>query len=127
MKKVLTTVKSHLLTKKGLRTLSPMHPLYKGKYIGNNDERNKARHQGTVHPWLIAEYCSANFNLYKEQSLKQIETIYNQFEVEMNTHGMGSISELFDGNPPHKPNGAISYAPSVAALLKIKMLLDTAK
>ncbi len=126
-KKVIAVVKSHLLTKKGLRTLSPMNPSYKGKYIGNHDERNKARHQGTIHPWLIAEYCSARFNLYKEQSLKQIETIYKQFEAEMNTHGMGSVSELFDGNPPHKPNGAISYAPSVAALLKIKMLINTAE
>ncbi len=123
-KKVLNIVKSHLLTNKGLRTLSPQHPAYKGKYCGNHEERNIARHQGTVHPWLIAEYCSALFNLYKEQSLSETKKIYCNFEEEMNRHGLGSISELFDGNPPHKPNGAVSYAPSVAALLKIKMLLD---
>jgi len=126
-KKVLKVVKKHLLTKKGLRTLSPQHPTYKGKYGGNHDERNNARHQGTVHPWLIAEYCNALFNLYKEQSISEIEEIYFGFEEEMNKHGMGTLSELFDGNPPHKPNGAISYAPSIAALLKIKMLTDTVK
>ncbi len=126
-KKVLKVVKKHLLTKKGLRTLSPQHPAYKGKYCGNHDERNKARHQGTVHPWLIAEYCAALFNLYKEHSFKEIEEIYYGFEEEMGKHGLGTVSELFDGNPPHKPNGAISYAPSIAALLKIKMLSDTAK
>lgn len=126
-KKVLTVIKSHLLTSKGLRTLSPMNPLYKGKYRGNHNERNKTRHQGTVHPWLIAEYCVAKYNLKKEQSLEEIEKIYYGFEDEMSRHGMGSVSELFDGNPPHKPNGAISYAPSIAALLKLKMILNSAK
>ncbi len=126
-KSLINTVKSHLLTKKGLRTLSPMHPLYEGKYRGNHEERNKTVHRGTVHPWLISEYAAAIFNLYKEQSLKEIEKIYNGFEEEMSRHGLGTISELFDGDPPHKPNGAISYAPSVAALRKIKMLLDLNK
>ncbi len=124
-KKVLNNIKSHLLTEKGLRTLSPQNPDYKGKYCGNHEERNRARNQGTVHPWLIAEYCSANYNLYKEESFPETKKIFSGFEKEMTRHGLGSISELFDGNPPHKPNGAVSYAPSVAALLKIKMLLDT--
>ncbi len=124
-KNVLRIIKKHLLTKKGLRTLSPRHPAYKGKYRGNHDERNKARHQGTVHPWLIAEYCSALVNIYKVQSFNDIEKIYYGFEEEMSRHGIGSISEMFDGDPPHKPNGAVSYAPSVAALQKLKMILNT--
>ncbi len=123
-KTVINVIKSHLLTKKGLRTLSPMHPQYKGKYFGNHDERNIARHQGTVHPWLIAEYAAAIFSLHKEQSINEIKKIYEGFREEMFRHGLSSISELFDGNPPHNPNGAISYAPSVAAVRKIKMLLD---
>jgi len=126
-KKILKTVQKHLLTKKGLRTLSPQDTNYTGKYKGNHDERNKARHRGTVHPWLIAEYCSGLFSLYKEQSLSEIKKIYSDFEEEMSRHGIGTVSELFDGDPPHNPNGAISYAPSVAALLKIKMLLDLNK
>ncbi len=126
-KNILNTVKTHLLTSRGLRTLSPQNNAYTGKYKGNCDERNKARHQGTVHPWLIAEYCSALFNLYGEKSIKEIENIYLKFEEEMTEHGIGTISELFDGNPPHKAAGAVSYAPSVAALLKLKMLIDIYK
>ena len=110
-----------------MRTLSPKNPKYKGKYIGNEDERNLAIHQGTIHPWLISEFCKAWLNLYKEQGLALVEEIYKGFEDEMNNHGLGTISELYDGNPPHKPNGAISYAPSVGALLSIKMLVDNNK
>lgn len=123
-KDVLINIENHLLTKKGLRTLSPKNVKYIGKYYGNENQRNAARHQGTVHPWLIFEYCSAWLNLYKEQGLEYVEKIYAQFEDEMNNHGLGTISELFDGNPPHKPNGAISYAMSVSALIKLKALID---
>ncbi len=124
-KNILTELETHLLTPTGLRTLSPMHPSYIGKYAGNHEERNAARHQGTVHPWLIAEYCKAKYNLEKEQSIERIKKIYYGFENEMNTHGIGSISELYDGDPPHKPNGASSYAPSIAALLRLKTLIDS--
>ncbi len=126
-KNVLKKVEKHLLTKKGLRTLSPKNPKYKGKYFGNEDTRNCARHQGTIHPWLIGEYCKAWINLYKGQGLDYIENIYNGFETEMSKHGLGTISELYNGNPPHTPNGAISYAPSVGALLRVKMLIDECK
>lgn len=126
-KNILKKVEKHLLTKKGLRTLSPKNPKYIGKYFGNEHERNTARHQGTVHPWLISEYCRAWVNLYKNNSLNYIEKIYKGFENEINKHGLGTISELYDGNPPHTPNGAISYAPSVGALLRIKMLIDECK
>lgn len=126
-KNILKKVEKHLLTKKGLRTLSPKNPKYKGKYTGNENNRNKARHQGTVHPWLIAEYCKAWLNLYKKQGLSYVEKIYNQFEDEMHTHGLGTISELYDGNPPHTPNGAISYAPGIASLLRIKMFTEECK
>ncbi|NPA45449.1 MAG: hypothetical protein GXO49_07940, partial [Chlorobi bacterium] len=126
-KNILKKTEKHLLTKKGLRTLSPKNPKYQGKYFGNESQRNYARHQGTVHPWLIAEFCKAWINLYKGQGLSYIEKIYKGFESEMNRHGLGTISELYDGNPPHTPNGAISYAPSVGALLRIKMLIDECK
>ncbi len=126
-KAVLVKIEKHLLTEKGLRTLSPKSPKYIGKYSGNENERNHARHQGTIHPWLIGEYCEARLNLYHDQGLKIVENIYKQFETEMSEHGLGSISELYDGNPPHTPNGAISYAPSIGALLRVKMLIDDYK
>jgi len=126
-KEVLKKTEKHLLTTKGLRTLSPKNAKYKGKYKGCENIRNNARHQGTVHPWLIGEYCKAWINLYNVQGLDYIEKIYKKFEKEMNEHGLGTISELYDGNPPHKPNGAISYAPSIGALLRVKMLIDECK
>jgi predicted glycogen debranching enzyme len=126
-KYILKNIKSHLLTDKGLRTLSPNEFHYIGKYFGNENQRNAARHQGTVHPWLIFEFCAAWLNLYKEQGLDFVEKIYSKFENEMHTYGLGTISELYDGNPPHKPNGAVSYAPSVSALLKLKALIDSFK
>ncbi len=126
-KDILTNLENNLLTKKGLRTLSPENIKYIGKYYGNENQRNAARHQGTVHPWLIFEYCNAWLNLYSEQGLEYVEKIYAHFEIEMNNHGLGTISELFDGNPPHRPNGAVSYAMSVSALLKLKALIDSYK
>jgi len=126
-KNILKKTEKHLLTKKGMRSLSPKNPKYHGKYSGNESDRNCARHQGTVHPWLISEFCYAWINLYKGQGLKYVEKIYKGFESEMSRHGLGTISELYDGNPPHLPNGAISYAPSVGALLRIKMLIDEYK
>lgn len=126
-KNVLKKTEKHLLTKKGLRTLSPKNPKYQGKYKGNENARNNARHQGTIHPWLIGEYCKAWLNLYNLQGLPYVEKIYKQFEDEMNEHGLGTISELYDGNPPHTANGAISYAPSIGALLNIKMRIEECK
>lgn len=126
-KNVLQKVEKHLYTEKGMRTLSPKNPKYQGKYFGDENQRNNARHQGTIHPWLVAEYSKAWINLYKGQGLNYVEKIYKGFESEMSRHGLGTISELYDGNPPHNPNGAISYAPSVGALLRIKMLIDECK
>jgi predicted glycogen debranching enzyme len=124
---ILYKIEKHLLTKKGLRSLSPKNPKYVGKYQGNEYERNKSRHQGTVHPWLIGEFCAAWLNLFEDSGLSYVEKIYSQFEEDMNYYGLGSIAELYDGNPPHSPNGAISYAPSVAALLYVKYLIEKHK
>ncbi len=126
-KNILLKAEKHLVTPKGLRTLSPKNKKYIGKYGGNEDERNLATHQGTVHPWLFAEYAKAWLNLYNEQGLDYVEKKYKKFEEEMNCYGLGTISELYDGNPPHNANGAISYAPSVAALLRVKMLIEEYK
>ncbi len=126
-KKVLKTVIKHLLTPRGLRTLSPQNLSYKGLSLGSENERNIAKHQGTVHPWLIGDFCSAYLNVYGVDRLNYIENIYNNFEETMNEHGIGTISELFDGDSPHLPRGAVSYATSVAALLKVKDLIEKTK
>lgn len=116
---VVETVKRYLLTPRGLRTLAPRNPDYKGIYYGNQEERDNAYHQGTVWPWLLEHYCEAYLKVHKLSGLPHIKQILKDFEPVMNEHGIGSISEIYDGDPPHNPRGAISQAWSVAALLRI--------
>jgi predicted glycogen debranching enzyme len=116
---VLNSVEKCLLTPRGLRTLSPKNKNYKGIYEGNQEQRDLAYHQGTVWPWLLEHFCEGYLNLYKECGLAKIKKIIRDFEPVMNEHGIGTISEIYDGDPPHYPKGAISQAWSVAALLRI--------
>jgi predicted glycogen debranching enzyme len=118
-KAVLMVVERDLLTPKGLRTLSPKNEKYKGVYRGNQEQRDMAYHQGTVWPWLLEHYCEAYMNLHKESGLFFLSGLINGFEPVINELGIGTIPEIFDGDPPHKPRGAISQAWSVAAMLRI--------
>lgn len=120
MKKgVLTVIERDLLTPRGLRTLSPQNENYKGFYEGNQGQRDKAYHQGTVWPWLLEHFCEAYLGLYKESGLFKITELLNAFEETITEYGIGTIAEIYDGDPPHHPRGAISQAWSVAALLRI--------
>jgi predicted glycogen debranching enzyme len=123
-KKIIKKVKIHLLTDRGLRTLSPQSSKYIGEYSGNESQRSNAKHQGTVHPWLIANFAEAWINIYSLAGLNFVEEIYLKFEETINEHGIGSISEFFDGDSPHSHGGAVSYAPSVGELLRTKALID---
>ncbi len=116
---ILNIVERDLLTPRGLRTLSPKNKDYLGIYEGNQKQRDNAYHQGTVWPWLLEHFCEAYINLYKDCGLQKVKKIIQGFESTMNEHGIGTISEIYDGDPPHKPRGAISQAWSVAALLRI--------
>ena len=118
-KSVLEVVRRELLTPRGLRTLGPGNSGYKGKYKGNPEQRDLSYHQGTVWPWLIEHFCTGYLNLYKRSGLSLIKNILKDFEPTMNEHGIGTISEIYDGDPPHSPRGAVSSAKSVAALLTI--------
>jgi len=120
---VIQTVKKELLTHRGLRTLSPQDTNYQGVYEGNAVQRESAAFQGTVYPWLIGHYAYALYNTYGDDALQNIKELLFEFEETMWEHGIGSVSELYDGNPPHKPNGAISHASSIAELLRIFKLL----
>lgn len=118
-KAVLENVKRDLLTPRGLRTLAPNHPDYVGKYEGNQEQHDLAFHQGTVHPWLIEHFCEGYLRLYKNSGISFVKSLIRDFEPIMSEHGIGSISELYDGDPPYSPRGAISQAWNVAALLDI--------
>ena len=121
---VLRIIKKELMTPRGLRTLSPKSPDYKGIYEGNQEQRDKAYHQGTVWPWLLGPFCEGYLKLYKEKGVEFVSKLIEGFKEVMCEHGISSISEIYDGNPPHKSKGAISQAWSVAEILRIMRLIE---
>jgi predicted glycogen debranching enzyme len=124
-KAVLSVIERDLLTPRGLRTLSPTNEQYKGIYKGTQEQRDLAYHQGTVWPWLLEHYCEGYMNLHKESGLYFLKQLIADFEPVMTELGIGTISEIFDGDPPHRARGAISQAWSVAALLRIIQLYES--
>jgi predicted glycogen debranching enzyme len=126
-KAVVDCVERQLLTPFGLRTLSPKDGKYKGRYEGDTEQRDSAYHQGTVWPWLIGGFIEAylKVNNHSRQSKKNgsamLEPLLNHFK----TAGcIGSISEVFDGDAPHKPGGAFAQAWSVAEVLRAYLLIN---
>ena len=113
-----------LLTDKGIRTLSPNDPQYKGYYRGNQAERDAAYHQGSVWIWLLAPFADGMLTVYGKSALPLLEKIFYNFDGCMKEYGISTIAELCDGDPPYRPNGCISQAWSVAAVLYIKWLLE---
>jgi len=124
---VVDIVKAHLLTKRGLRTLSPHNPEYRGTYMGNQISRDRVLHNGTVFPWLLEHYVRASYKLRGKSFTIEAEDMIAAFEEDLLSYGVGSIPELYDGDPPHRPGGAISYAPSVGAILTIQQLINRNK
>lgn len=118
---VIRTVRQHLVTPKGLRTLSPRNPLYKGSPQEGDTpaERDFASKNGSVWPWLLSFYVKACFDIDGDSFLPQAEEILANFDEDIQTYGIGSIGELYDADPPYTPRGAISQAWSVAAVLDI--------
>ncbi|MBW4427019.1 MAG: glycogen debranching enzyme N-terminal domain-containing protein [Nostoc desertorum CM1-VF14] len=105
-----------LLTPYGLRSLDPGDPEYKGRYEGNQEQRDRAYHQGTVWAWLIGPYIRAWQRFYPQQSLPfDWQPLLDHFLFDA---CLGSISEIFDGDAPHKPRGAIAQAWSVAEVIR---------
>ena len=123
-KEILSRVKQELLTPRGLRTLTPKSPVFKGTYFGNQSERDSAYHQGTVRPWLLGHFAEGYLRIHGKSGLSIIKGIFQGFEAVMTEHGIGTISEIYDGDPPHTARGAISYATSVAELLRLTYLID---
>jgi len=123
-KDVLSRVRQELLTPRGIRTLTPKSPVYKGIYFGTSQERDLAYHQGSVRPWLLGHFAEGYLKIHGKSGLGMIKNLYAGFEPVLTEYGIGTISEVYDGDPPHTPRGAISYADSVAELIRIKWLID---
>lgn len=124
IKSVLNIVGKELLTPRGLRTLSPKHPDYKGSCYGDQRTRDLAYHQGTVWPWLSGHYAEAYLRMYKKNGIDFVQKLYDDFEPVMFEHAVGTISEIYDGDPPYNPRGAVSQAWSVAEVIRMKKLID---
>lgn len=124
---MLKSIKKELLTVRGIRTLSPKNPLYKGEYDGDQVTRDMAYHQGTARVWLLSFYIDAMFKLYGASFLIKAQELVEAFEEELSLHCIGSISEVFDGDPPHQPHGCTSYSVSVASLLTSMRLIENYK
>ena len=124
MKSVVDICTRELLTPKGLRSLSPKSGGYNPIYVGPQTQRDYAYHQGTAWPWLGGFYMEACLKLYKRSRLSFIERQLVGYEDEMDYHAIGTISELFDGNPPFSGRGAMSFAMNVAEILRTLKLME---
>lgn len=122
-KSVLDVVTRELLTPKGLRTLSPKSFGYNPVYVGPPQEREYAYYQGSARPWLMEFYADAYLKVFGINGLPFIERMMIGFEDEMTQGCIGSLSELYDGNPPFTGRGAISFATNVGGVLSVLRLL----
>ena len=107
---------ARLLTSVGLRSLSPDHPQYQGRYGGDQRARDGAYHQGTVWAWLLGPFALAHFRVYQDAATARSFLLPMADHVA--DHGLGSIAEIFDGDPPFRPDGCIAQAWSVAETLR---------
>ena len=123
-KSVLRVVDNELVTRRGIRTLSPRSADYKGVYEGTQYERDLAYHGGSTRVYLLAPYAEASFRIKGQAFVKKAEWLIEGFFEDLNKHGVGAFSELYDGDPPHEPHGAISSALSTSALLTVGYIIE---
>ncbi len=106
----------HLLTSFGLRSLAPGHPEYQGRYAGGTQERDRAYHQGTVWGWLLGPFALAHLRVYRNPEAAQAYLL--PMAHHLADYGLGSIGEIFDGDPPFTPRGCIAQAWSASETLR---------
>lgn len=123
-KGVLDICTKELMTPKGMRSLSPNSGGYSPMYVGRQADRDQAYHQGTGWPWLTGFYLEAYLRVYKMSGVNYIERKLIGFEEELFYHCIGTIPELFDGNPPFHGRGAISFAMNVSGILRAIRLME---
>lgn len=121
---VMRVVRRELLTTRGIRTLSPKDRRYKGVYEGNQNMRDEASYNGCTRPFLLGIYVKAAYRLFGKSTEAQAESLIEGFGEDLNVHGVGTFSEIYDGDPPHSPHGAISSALTVAEIIRVKSLID---
>ncbi len=113
---VVETCARSLLTSYGLRSLDPNHPHYKGHYIGDQFQRDSAYHQGTVWGWLIGPFVIAHLRVYNDPA--RAREILKPMSNQMIARGVGTLSEIYDGDAPMTPRGCIAQAWTVAEVIR---------
>lgn len=124
---VLRVIDRELITARGLRTLSPRDAKYRGVYEGSQLDRDLAYHQGSTRPFLLAPYIDTCFRVKGPAFWKRAQWLVEGFYEDLNKHGVGAFAELYDGDPPFEPHGAVSSAMSTSALLVVDELLKQYK
>ncbi|NDW08976.1 glycogen debranching enzyme N-terminal domain-containing protein [Dysgonomonas sp. 520] len=123
-KSVLDMVTKELLTPKGIRTLSPKSEGYQPYFEGSQHNRDYAYSNGTAWPFLLGHFFEAYIKIHQRSGISFIERMLITIEEEMANNCIGSLSQLYDGNPPYTGRAAFSYAPSVAGVLRAMQLKD---
>ncbi len=118
--RALSAVEEQLLTPYGPRSLAPTHGRYIGQCVGDQEARDRAFHQGTVWPWLLGAYVDAHHQV--RGRLPDLDLLLDPFVEHLREAGLGTVSQIFDGDAPHTPRGAIAQAWSVAELLRLARL-----
>lgn len=114
---VLTIVRDRLLTPVGLRSLDPADPDFHARYYGDLRSRDAAYHQGTVWAWLIGPFIDAWLK-WRPEDIDTARSFLAGFEPHLDEAAIGTISEIFDADPPHTPRGCVAQAWSVAEVLR---------
>jgi len=127
VREVMRVVDMELITRRGIRTLSPRDVKYRGVYEGSQVDRDLAYMNGCSWPYLLAVYVYACFRMAGHRFSKRVHWLTEGFYEDLGKHGVGAFSELYDGDPPHEPHGAISSALSTGALLTIDYLMQKNK
>jgi predicted glycogen debranching enzyme len=119
-KRIIEVVQRELLTPVGLRSLAPSDPDYRGRYEGDGPHRDMAYHEGTVWAWLMGPFITAYIKAHRgtKKSRQQAAQWLAGFRDHLSEAGLGQMSEIFDGDPPHHPRGCIAQAWSVAEVLR---------
>ena len=122
---ILSVCESQLLTPVGLRTLSPHDPRYRGQLLGDQHSRDTAYHQGTVWPWLLGPYIDALLRYRGEPGGETARGLIANMRSHLADAGIGTISEIFDGDAPHTPRGCIAQAWSVGEVLRVASVIPS--
>jgi glycogen debranching enzyme len=117
-KSVVDAVHRELFTPYGLRSLSPRDPRYRGRYEGDSFARDSSYHQGPVWAWLLGPFIDAYIKVNKTGGRAQVREWLHVISTHLSEAGLGHVSEIFDGDPPHQPRGCFAQAWSVAEILR---------